>query len=78
MDELNALNLTAESDEIANLLSGNLPKETPGDRPTVRVRPILPTHCPSCGAGVRANEIEWLDDVTAECDYCGSPIRGDS
>ena len=38
-------------------------------------RPILPTHCPSCGAAVRPDEVEWLDDVTAECAYCGSPIR---
>ena len=37
-------------------------------------RPVLPTHCPSCGAAVRPDEIEWLDDVTAECAYCGSPI----
>ena len=21
------------------------------------------------------DEVEWLDEVTAECDYCGSPIR---
>jgi len=38
-------------------------------------RPLLPTHCPSCGAAVRPDEIEWLDEVTAECAYCGSPIR---
>ena len=38
-------------------------------------RPVLPTHCPSCGAAVRPDEVEWLDDVTAECAYCGSPIR---
>ena len=38
-------------------------------------RPVLPTHCPSCGAAVRPDEIEWLDEVTAECAYCGSTIR---
>lgn len=38
-------------------------------------RPSLPTHCPSCGAAVRPDEVEWLDDVTAACAYCGSPIR---
>jgi hypothetical protein len=38
-------------------------------------RPILPTHCPSCGAAVRPDEVEWLDESTAECAYCGSPIR---
>jgi hypothetical protein len=77
IDELNARNLTVEADEIVYLLRGNLPKEVPGEYPTVPRRPILPTHCPSCGAEVMANEIEWLDEVTAECDYCGSPIRGE-
>jgi hypothetical protein len=38
--------------------------------------PILPTHCPSCGAAVRPVEVEWLDEMTAECAYCGSPVRG--
>ena len=38
-------------------------------------RPILPTHCPQCGAALRPDEVEWLDDFTAECGYCGSPVR---
>ena len=38
-------------------------------------RPNLPTHCPSCGAGLRPDEVQWLDNVTAECAYCGSPVR---
>jgi hypothetical protein len=38
--------------------------------------PLLPTHCPGCGAPVRPDEVEWLDTVTAECAYCGSPVRG--
>ena len=33
--------------------------------------------CPSCGAAVRPDEVEWLDYVTAECAYCGSPVRGE-
>ena len=35
----------------------------------------LPTHCPGCGAPARPDEVEWLDDVTAECAFCGSPLR---
>jgi hypothetical protein len=38
-------------------------------------KPILPTHCPQCGAALRPDEVEWLDEVTAECGYCGSPVR---
>ena len=38
-------------------------------------RRMLPTHCPQCGAALRAEEVEWIDSATAECSYCGSPIR---
>ncbi|MDO8755135.1 MAG: hypothetical protein Q7J80_14650 [Anaerolineales bacterium] len=77
IDELKARNLNVEAEEIASLLSGNLPKEIHTEQPAIARRPILPTHCPSCGAAVRSNEIEWLDEVTAECDYCGNPIRSE-
>ena len=36
---------------------------------------VLPTHCSSCCAPLRPDEVEWLDEVTADCSYCGSPIR---
>lgn len=75
VEELKARGLTAEAEEIAGMLGANLPQELPAESASAR-RPVLPTHCPSCGAAVRPNEVEWLDDVTAECDYCGSPLRG--
>ena len=34
----------------------------------------LPTHCPACGAPLRPDEVEWLNETTAECAFCGSPI----
>jgi hypothetical protein len=68
---------TTESQELMAFMKGDSPREIPVDpipaQPTKR--PSLPTHCPACGAGVRPDEVEWLDDVTAECAYCGSPIR---
>jgi len=76
VDELKARNLIAESEEISALMRGNLPNNIPDDEPATAKKPTLPTHCPSCGAAVRPNEVEWLDEVTAECDYCGSPVRG--
>jgi hypothetical protein len=77
MEELKARNLNAEAEEIAALLNANLPKGIPAEAPSPAKRPALPTHCPSCGAAVRPDEVEWLDDVTAECAYCGSPVRGE-
>ncbi|NOT05751.1 MAG: hypothetical protein HOP27_14230 [Anaerolineales bacterium] len=75
VDELKARGLNVEAEEIASLLNGNTPKEKSTVQPASAKRPILPTHCPSCGAAVRPDDVEWLDDVTAECDYCGSPVR---
>ena len=65
ISELNERGLQQEASEIETWLRTVLPLK----------RPALPTHCPSCGAGARPDEVEWLDDVTAECAYCGSPIR---
>lgn len=76
VDELNARGLTSEAQEISALLESSQPEESPA-REAVPKHPILPTHCPSCGAAVRPDEVEWLDDLTAECDYCGSPVRGE-
>ncbi|HVN56472.1 MAG TPA: hypothetical protein VMT46_19250 [Anaerolineaceae bacterium] len=39
-------------------------------------RPRLPLKCLLCGGTLIPNEVEWLDQNTAECPYCGSPIRG--
>ena len=71
--ELNERGLGNEASEIETLLRTQRPSETPSDRP--EPRPPLPTHCSSCGAAVLPDEVEWLDESTAECAYCGSPIR---
>jgi hypothetical protein len=38
----------------------------------------LPTVCPECGAPITADDLHWTDENTAECNYCGSPIRCDN
>jgi hypothetical protein len=76
LSELESRGLKAEAAEITAWLSSIAPGITEADtEPPSAKRPQLPTHCPSCGAAVRPDEVEWLDEVTAECAYCGSPIR---
>ena len=78
VNELNEHGMTAEAQEIAQWLKTSLPvqPETRGGAPVASTRkPILPTNCPSCGGVVRVDDVDWLDEVTAECDWCGSPIR---
>ena len=42
-----------------------------------RHRGSLPTSCPKCGAPVHGSEANWVDDNTAECDYCGALMRAE-
>ena len=34
----------------------------------------LPVMCDQCGAPVRSDEVEWIDDNSAECDFCGATL----
>jgi hypothetical protein len=74
--ELESRGLKDEAAEIKAWLSDIAPlmPEIETEPPPAK-RPILPTHCPSCGAAVRPDEVDWLDEISAECAYCGSPIR---
>jgi hypothetical protein len=79
VSELNQHGLKNEAAEIENWLKTMLPPALGFEsQQTPAKKPILPTHCPQCGAALRPDEVEWLDDVTAECGYCGSPVREDS
>jgi hypothetical protein len=75
-EELKARGLQEEAAEIASLLTGSpvstLPTGAPTEAPPAR---LLPTSCPSCGGPVRSDEVEWVDDASAECGFCGSILR---
>jgi hypothetical protein len=74
--ELSQRGLSAEANEISRHLDMILPGNVSiPSEPVPARRPVLPTHCPSCGAALRPDEVDWLDDITAECAYCGSPVR---
>ncbi len=76
--ELNQRGLSKEAKQIADYIKSLLPDFKPGGMEAAPAkRPPLPTHCPGCGAPMRPDEIEWLDDATAECAYCGSSVRGE-
>ena len=42
--------------------------------PPARRLDLLPDACPACGAKVRPTEVRWLDERSAECAYCGTPL----
>jgi hypothetical protein len=79
LTELNQRGLTAAAEEISSFMSSNLPGNfSISDKASPTRKPVLPTHCLSCGAALHPDEVEWLDEVTAECAYCGSPVREES
>ena len=76
ISELAARGLTDEAADMESYLK-QLSPSTPILQPeqAQTKKPSLPTHCSACGAALRPDEVEWLDEVTAECAYCGSPVR---
>lgn len=77
--ELDTLGHAQEAEEVRKFLSeipGAEESATPaGEPPAEPARPTLPANCGQCGAIVRIEEVEWIDGRTAECPYCGSPVR---
>ena len=76
VQELQSRGREIEAREIAGMIHSNTlaisetaTQQLPSDKLA------LPTHCPSCGGPLRSDEAEWIDDLTAECLFCGSPVR---
>jgi hypothetical protein len=77
--ELNQLGRSQETADLRKYAEG-LPGwgDAPAAQPAAPAHPALPTHCGQCGAAVRSDEVDWIDAQTAECAYCGSPVRGEA
>ncbi len=75
--ELNARGLKQEAQSITDYVKELVPGFTGAPAGTGAAKhPALPTHCPGCGAPLRPDEVDWLDELTAACAYCGSPVHG--
>ncbi len=80
INELNQRGLTKEAQQITKYVTelepgldlNNIPAEE------TEKHPVLPTHCPGCGAPIHPDDVDWIDNITAECEYCGSPVRGEN
>jgi hypothetical protein len=75
--ELTELGNKQEADALRNYVAAipgwkEAESEVPDD---TKPKPLLPTHCTQCGGIVRPDEVDWIDEITAACAYCGSPIR---
>jgi hypothetical protein len=77
LDGLRGKGLQEESEELEREIKEILAKEgiSLSDLTIERKIPKLPGKCSQCGGTVYAEEVEWSDQRTAKCDYCGSVIR---
>ncbi len=76
INELNARGLKKEAQQLRDYLKEVAPGfGEAASEPAASRRPALPAHCPGCGAPLRPDEVEWQDDATAICEYCGSPVH---
>ncbi|HET7009506.1 MAG TPA: hypothetical protein VFI11_01920 [Anaerolineales bacterium] len=70
VDTLRKAGHSAEADATLRMFA------TQSEAPVgVRPRTDLPTQCPQCGGSVRPDQVEWIDEATAACDYCGSVLK---
>lgn len=64
-----------EANEINQMVKGFLPEAVEIEKPeTASPLVHLPAVCPSCGGTLRSDEVDWIDDNSAECPWCGSSI----
>jgi hypothetical protein len=83
VEELNRLGYTKQSAEFQSWLDQTAPirpERVPGIEPGQPIqKPVLrlPGKCPFCGATLRSDLAEWIDDANAECPYCGSAVKAE-
>jgi hypothetical protein len=77
LTELRARNLTEQADALeaeiqALLAEKGIPMTASAG---LASKPRLPAKCSYCGGNVLPDEVEWIDEHCATCDYCGSLLE---
>jgi hypothetical protein len=76
--ELTERGLLPQAAEIEAILKGSVP--APVGNMAVNEsteKRTLPVACPTCGAPLRSDEVEWVDGASAECPFCGGLVRAE-
>jgi hypothetical protein len=75
-DELLNAGYNAEAAEIMQLLGSSIGSPLSIQHPDADDRRgTLPAACAACGGTLHSDDVDWIDNVTAECPWCGSSIR---
>ncbi len=75
--ELRAAGHVAEADALERELRSLAPGLTisAAAPPSPPARLHLPAKCPYCGGSVHPDAVEWMDEASAACEYCGSTLQ---
>ena len=81
IQELNRLGYLKQASELLTWITRTAPvqpEQLPSigqAQPVQKPPPRLPSKCPYCGASLRSDVAEWIDDASIECPYCGSVVQ---
>jgi hypothetical protein len=70
--KLRAKNKASIAETLEHEFGGKIDMNA-SDEPALRKR--LPPKCPQCAAPVRSDEVDWIDEASAECAYCGAVVQ---
>jgi hypothetical protein len=76
-DELRVAGFASEAQAFLDLLGPARALPSGSGSAAAAQPPRLPPKCPSCGGIVHPSEVEWADERSVLCDYCGSVIPGE-
>ncbi len=76
VQELRGQGFTTEADQVQQAVNAALGGAPAPAAPAAASPVRLAAMCPQCGGPVRSDEVEWIDDNSAECPYCGSTLLG--
>ena len=79
LQEFRVRGFSAEADSLASEARAHFEHAGQSFEPATSAAPrrrgSLPARCPQCGGDLRPDEVEWLDENSAECEYCGSVVK---
>lgn len=69
--------LTAEVETLQKEFGAQLGEAVTESQAQAEAQPRgqLPAKCPACNGPVRSDEVDWIDEQSAECPYCGSTLQ---
>ena len=79
VDELEERGYKDEAQRITAFIK-KLAADAGGSEPRTAAKQVqasLPTNCSTCGAIIHPGEVEWADQSTAVCSYCGNMVRAE-